>query len=500
MKKGFFSLILGNGFSKILGLLREILVAYWFGTSFIADAYRIALSVVLLPTQLIMGDAFQSAFIPYYKKSISNKSNKLLFGLVFFCLLIISIFLLLVLWLLGDRFVKFISPGFSEKAIEFTIHLVKVMACSLPFYVISYLIVYVLNASGKFGFSSVSSIIQNLFLIIFSALAYWLSQPILMGWGFVGPFVFLSILLIYYTWKNKIISKESFHIDIFSNFSLLFGFSKDMIPLLIYMLLFQFKIFIERIVSSKLGEGAVASIDYARFLYETPLYLLAIPLATVSLTYFSNRSWDEKSRKKIEDIIMIALMMFIPMSSILFAKSELFVKLLYARGEFSGKSVEVTADALSGFSIGLWAAGLSMFLQKVYSAYLRNREILILSGISISVNIVLNLFVVKYLGVFGVAFSFSLSMLIQMLLLLSRMKLNIQKIITFTSVMITASLLYYFISSNTKSTNIIFDLVLNFIILVCYWSSFFMIYKPTRLYLNDSVRMLKKWLFTTSCT
>lgn len=484
MIRGLILLFLGNGVSKGLGFLREVLVAYWFGTSFITDAYRVAQTAILLPTQLLMGNAFQAAFVPSYKKNVAEQREAQFFGMVFYIICFLCVLLTLMFFFGGGLFVQILSPGFSGEAKSFTAELLGIMAFGILFYACSNLIVYVFNANGEFGLSSVASITQNVVFILFLALAYWFEEPALLGYGFVGAFALLCVIFLWAVKKRNAMTSAFLRPDL-KQINQLREFGKVMMPLFIYMLFMQANIVVERIVSSQQGEGVVAAVDYARILFETPAYLLGMPLGMVSLTYFSGKAWEE-AKERIEQTIVYVLMLFVPMSVFFTLKSEELIVALYARGEFGADSVAMTSTALMGFSVGLWAFGTFMFLQRVYNAYFRNKELLVIGGIGVLLNVLFNLFLVPKLGIIGITLAFSASSVLQVILLVYRLKLDVKQILLVAGELLLATVAFVFISSYLHFTNVWVDLIVAGLVLVVFWGLVYLVLPTTRPFLKTA--------------
>lgn len=491
MFKKFIQLFMGNGISKFLGLLREIIMAYFFGTTFVADAYRVAQTVILLPAQLIMGNTFQQAFIPAYKKSIKEGQEKTLFSFLFYVLFGISLFLLIIIFLYSSEIINKISPGFSTEAGVLTENMITVMAVGIPLYIFSFYFIYIFNVKNLYGYNSISAIYQNLFLIVSLILAGVFSKYELISYGFPLAYLVILIMLINNLKKNKELSFNSFIALKKSEKNSINLFFKSFYPLFIYMLIVQTNIFIERAFGSKLGEGAIAALDYARTIFETPLFLLAIPLSTISLTYFSERSWED-SREKVIYTINIIIMFFVPISAFVYAKSDLLVQLLFGRGEFTLKSEILTSSALAGFSIGLCAYAISQFLQRVYSAYFRNMEMLLICGFGIIINITLTIFFSKIYGISGIAMAQSIAMLFQAILLSMRLRIINQKILCILLVSIILSFIFVYLCKFINFVNGWINIFILFCFFIIYWCVVYYLIPITREYILGFGKNFKK--------
>lgn len=446
MFKHLLKIAIGNFFSKGLGFLREILIAWWYGTSYYADAYRIAQTAIFLPTSFIMGNAFESAFVPNMRENESKNKGNAFLKSVSIMMILISFLLVLMFMTTGETFLKTLAPGFSEKTLLIATDLVLIMALAIPLYIFSYILIYFLNSINKYGFGSMSSIIQNILLIASLFLSYILKNFLLIGFGFLLTYAICSILIIKSISKSNSLEfgallKEKI------DYSILGAFVKTIAPLLFFMLFYQTNIFVERFFTSKVGVGAVAAIDYAKTLFETPTFLIVIPLATISLTYLSGKKWSAETKTYIEVSLLRILMILLPIAIIFFFEGQGIVKILFMRGKFDEKSLELTTNALKGLSLGLWALGINIFMQRAYNALNKGKKFVYISIFSILINISLNFIIFNFtkLGVFGVSFSFSVSVIIQTILLTANLRLDFKKIvplmISITGAIISISLL-----------------------------------------------------------
>ncbi|MFX4315585.1 hypothetical protein F8O53_27415, partial [Enterobacter sp. 63] len=115
MKKAISQLLGGNMLSKVLGLIREVLMAKFFGTGDINGAYRIAQTGTLVPINFMTSDSLNSAFIPLYKKYLTeNEFRASTFKLCMFMFFaVISLLLFFVLFFLSDYWVGIMAPGIN---------------------------------------------------------------------------------------------------------------------------------------------------------------------------------------------------------------------------------------------------------------------------------------------------------------------------------------------------------------------------------------------------
>ena len=162
---GFFTLI-----SRILGYLRDLLIAIYLGSGPIADAFFVAYRIPNTFRRLFSEGSFNAAFVPSYSSEIilgKNRSEKFA-NKVFNLLLIGLLFIVLVIEICMPLFILIIAPGFADNSdkLELTITLTRITFPFLLFVSLSSFFSAILNSYNKFAVASAAPIILNIFLIL----------------------------------------------------------------------------------------------------------------------------------------------------------------------------------------------------------------------------------------------------------------------------------------------------------------------------------------------
>ena len=161
---GFYTII-----SRLLGYLRDVLIAIFLGTSFLADAFFVAFRIPNTFRRLFAEGTFNAAFIPSYtSESTKGKLKSNLFANEIFNLLfLVLLFLVLIAEIFMPVVVSLIAPGFTEnsKKIELAIDLTRITFPFLLFVSLSSFFAAILNSHNKFAAASAAPIILNLVLI-----------------------------------------------------------------------------------------------------------------------------------------------------------------------------------------------------------------------------------------------------------------------------------------------------------------------------------------------
>lgn len=484
MKKAISQLFGGNMLSKILGLLREILMAKFFGTGDINGAYRIAQTGTLVPINFMTSDSLNSAFIPLYKKYLTEDEFRAsTFKVCMFLFFsVISIFLFFILYFLSDYWVGIMAPGISGNAKGMSSELLKIMAICCPFYLCSALVNYLSMAHGDYKPISMRASIQNIGMLLGVVAAYYYNNFLLLAWGFTGSYIIFSCWAITRARKSSILNFPD-RFDIHETKLVMRSFWITLRPLLILPLMLQGNITLERALASFISIDVVSALDYARFITDTVVFILSVPIAFAGLSEWSSQK-PEIVREKIKKIYRWLAFLVINISFFIFYYARDIVILLFMRGAFNQHSVEVTTDIIQGMCIGLWAQVIGYIFIKALSAHLNNKQVLIVMIVALSSNAIVNLATYKLWGAFGLGLGNSIYSL--MMFMLSAWYLKITDVLfptilkVFTGLGIYTVLSIFLGTYVAESTNAIIRLLVNgsiFLIFTLIWAMLFPLYR-----------------------
>ena len=444
MFRAFLVLSSGSVIGKIIGFLREILMAALFGTGTYVAAYRVAQTATLMPIEFFLTNSLEAGFVPLYvryAKEDPKKARAFLTVTVMLFLLLAGI-IFLFLYLGSSWWVKILAPGMDDTSKALTASMLHVMALAVPLYILGMLMAYLEMAHGRYLTVSLRSTIQSVGLISGSLLAIYFKNPLFLAWGFVFAYLFYLLWLLSSLYNLGLLHFKatlSRHLAI-ETFR---AFWKSVRPVLIVPLLIQGNIAIERIVASLIGSTTIAAVDYAKFVTETGVILIAAPLGMVGLSALSGLDPD-LVRQKVGQIANIVLIFTIPISLFIACNNVDIVHILYARGAFDQESVEVTSKILLGFSIGMWAQVLSYYFIRVLNSQLRNTEVLIYTSISILVDVGIKLLLYKNFG--PVVLGLGLSVNFIVLWLFTTYALNLYKELKDTFLSLAVGSLFYIVA------------------------------------------------------
>ncbi|MBW4861656.1 MAG: murein biosynthesis integral membrane protein MurJ [Paeniclostridium sp.] len=415
--KATLGLALVTILSKFLGFGRELALTYVHGASAYSDAYITAVSIPLVLFSSI-GTAIGTTFIPlFYEVSKSEGDRKSLD----FTNNIINIVLLIgmLISILGFKFaeplVKIFAMNFSGEKLEVTVIFTKIMISGVMFIGISQIMTSWLQLNDKFIIPGMIGFPYNI-IAIFSILLSSKGNINIMAIGtligtisqflFQLPFAIKSNFRYkaYINLKDKHIKKMLWLI----------------IPVFIGVGVNQLNNIVDRSLASTLGDGIITILNSANRLNNFVIGLFIATIAAVVYPTFSKLSNEGNKAKFIESItqsINIVIILIIPVSIGAIVLANPVVRIVFERGAFDSNATSMTAIALACYSIGMIGVGLREILNRVFFSLKDTRTPMINGALSMIINILLNIILIKFLGCAGLAFATSLASLICILLL-----------------------------------------------------------------------------------
>ena len=394
---GFYTII-----SRLLGYLRDILIAIFLGTSFLADVFFVAFRIPNTFRRLFAEGTFNSAFVPSYiskktkSKSQSNKFANEIFNLLFFGLFVF----VLVVEIFMPFFVGFIAPGFinDSKKIELATNLTRITFPFLMFVSLSSFFGAILNSHNKFAAAAATPVILNLILIgvlffgkfLNDNLVYYLSY----GVSIAG---FLQLVFLYKFVKKFYLININFKFKINKDVKLFF---KKLLPSIFASGVTQINILVGTIIAS-FQASAVSYLYYADRIYQINLAIAGIAIGVVILPQLSKYVHLKKKTKILviqNKALELSMFLSLPASVALSIGSEQIISALFGYGSFSEEAVYNSAKALYYFGLGLPAFALIKVFSTFFFANHDTKTPFYISLTSVALNIFLSLYFFKSFG------------------------------------------------------------------------------------------------------
>jgi putative peptidoglycan lipid II flippase len=394
---GFFTLI-----SRILGYVRDILIAIFLGTSFFADAFFVAFRLPNTFRRLFAEGTFNAAFIPSYASELAvNKERadhfaKNIFNLLFLILLI----LVLISEIFMPQLIFLIAPGFYKdpEKLKLAVDLSRITFPFLFFICIASFFGAILNSYNKFAAAAAAPIILNVILIGSLFFSQWLNISDVLTLSYAVSFAgFLQLLiLLFFVRKNF---KPILSIKIKLDKQIKFFFRK-LLPSIFSSGVTQINILVGTIIAS-FQAGAVSYLYYADRVYQINLAVAGIAVGTVMLPELSkhvkNNNSDEINNLQ-NRALELCLFLSIPAATALVLASEEIITSLFGYGSFNSDSVTNTALALTFFAFGVPAFSILKIFSNYFFARNDTKTSFYLSVISVILNILISVSFFNKLG------------------------------------------------------------------------------------------------------
>ena len=386
---GFFTLI-----SRILGYVRDILIAIFLGTSLFADAFFVAFRLPNTFRRLFAEGTFNAAFIPSYAGALTkNKIEADNFAKnVFNLLFIILLFFVLVAEIFMPQIIFLIAPGFYKdpEKLKLAIELSRITFPFLFFICLASFFGAILNSYNKFAAAAATPIILNVVLIGSLFFSQWLNMSDVKLLSYAVSFAgFLQLItLLFFVRKNF---KPILSIRLKIDQKIKFFFSK-LLPSIFSSGVTQINILVGTIIAS-FQAGAVSYLYYADRVYQINLAVAGIAVGTVMLPELSkhikNNNYEEINNLQNRSL-ELCLFLSIPAAVALILASEQIITSLFGYGSFNNESVTNTAIALTFFAFGVPAFSILKIFSNYFFARDDTKTPFYLSIISVILNILIS--------------------------------------------------------------------------------------------------------------
>ena len=411
--------------SRILGFVRDFVIARIFGAGIMTDAFFVAFKLPNLLRRLFAEGAFSQAFVPIlgeYKNKLGESEAKRLVDHVASLLSLILLVVTLIGILAAPAFVYISAPGFAKNADKFAIT-VELTRITFPYILFMSLVALsggILNTWSRFTVPAFTPVLLNLSFIGMALFATpCFDRPIMaMGWAvFLGGALQLAFQL-----------PSLKRIGMLPRFSLdwkdegVHRILKLMAPAVLGVSVAQVSLLINTMIASFLGTGSVSWLYYADRLMEFPSGMLGAALGTILLPslakyHASNRLADFS--KLLDWGLRLTLLLAAPAALALAIIALPLIATLFHHGAFTADDVFKTRDALVAYSVGLLGLILIKVLAPGFYARQNVRTPVKIALLSLFITQLLNLVLVYSLHFqhAGLALSISLAACLNALLL-----------------------------------------------------------------------------------
>ena len=423
--------------SRILGFVRDMMLACYFGSGMISDAFIAAFRLPNLLRRLLAEGSLVLAFIPVFTGYLENKGRDEAFSLAESSFKVLSL-ILVVVTVLGIVFSSYIlmvlAPGFikSPEKMVLASLLAKIVFPYVFFICLVALCMGVLNALGHFAAPALAPVMLNVVMIA----GMWLGGKVsqdgavrieILAWSVILGGLIQLLLQIPFLWKEgfRFRWKKPFvHPGVYR-------IGQLMIPSIIGAGVYQVNVVSGTIIASFLLEGSITWLYYADRVFQFPLGLFAISMGTAVLPSLSRQAAAgdmEGLKATFAQGLRFVFYITAPATVGLVVLSRPIVALLFQRGEFGAYDLEMTAQALVYFSIGLCPVSAVRVAAPVFYARQDTKTPVKVAVGSIVLNIVLSLALMGNLKHGGLALATSLASAVNLAVLVVMIRLHLGRV------------------------------------------------------------------------
>jgi putative peptidoglycan lipid II flippase len=391
---------------KALLVIREPIIAAYFGASAQTDAYNVAMAIVTMLLSVTISP-IGSVLVPVYVERFHRdreEGERFIRQVLTLYLLILSS-VLLVAYLVAPWLVRLYAPGFAPETSVLAVRLTRILA---SFAVVSGLAGYfnmVLTAHQEFLWVALGPIVTAMLVII----ALLAAAPQLgidaLAWGMVAGNAVQMLLLGLYTRRQAVRPGLNFHLG-----EAVQALGKLSVWMLVGRFIGQGNNLIDRNMLSYVSEGSIAALGFARSIYLLPFNIFTTGITRVIIANFS---WDvaQGDRDTLKHDLSLAIRMsaffMIPAAVGLIVLREPIVQVLYQRGAFDQADTEATIAAVIFLAIGLFPRAIVFIYARLFLASQRADWFSLLTLVGLLSHVTIDLIFVPMMEQAGAALGIS---------------------------------------------------------------------------------------------
>ena len=414
--------------SRVLGVVREQVLAAYFGAGNAMDAFNVAFRIPNLVRDLFAEGAMSAAFVPTFTRRLTHEGKNSAWRLgnnVITALLLITALLVVAGMVFAEPLVRLFAGDYAavRGKLELTVLLTRIMLPFLTLVALAAAFMGMLNALHRFFIPALSPAMFNVGTIICAVGLV----PLMPRWGLPGiAAVAIGTIVggfLQAATQWPALAREGFkyrpRLDLDDE-----GLRRVLVlmgPGTIGLAATQVNVFVNTVLATGAGTGAVSWLNYAFRLMYLPIGLFGVSIATAAVPAVSRQAAiDDRRgiRGTVADALSLMLMLNVPATIGLIALSTPVIRLIFERRAFTPEDTAATAAALQFYAIGLVGYSVVRIASPTFYALNESRTPVKVSIASVLVNAGLNIALVRVLGYRGLALGTSIAALVNAVTLL----------------------------------------------------------------------------------
>ncbi|NPV26868.1 MAG: murein biosynthesis integral membrane protein MurJ [Firmicutes bacterium] len=410
--------------SRILGYVRDVVIYTKFGQDSVTDAYNAAFSIPDFLYMLLVGGALSSAFIPVFSSYLATNQEEegwRVASIVFNVVMLLMLIGIIIGLIFTPALMYLLVPHLPPAALTLSIYLTRIMFFQAFFMGLGGIAMGLLNAFNHFTAPALGGVFYNLVIIGVGLLLTPQLGIAAFSLGVVlGAVVNFALQLppLLKLGLRYHFSFDLHHPGVQKMFIL-------MIPVLIGLSVTQVNLFVNQNLASALPEGMISALRTAQRLMQLPIGIFAIAVAVAvfpTLTAQAARQEIAEFRRTFSLGVRTVIFVTFPAAVGLIVLRVPIVQLLFEQGNFDRWDTLATAEALLYYSLGIFAYSAIQVLNRVFYALQDTRTPVTVGVLTIVLNTVLSVILVRYMAHGGLALAYSIAGVFNMVLLLALLR------------------------------------------------------------------------------
>lgn len=408
--------------SRVVGLLRDRTFTSLFGAGDTFDAFLAAFRIPDIIFNLVVIGALSAAFIPLFTEKLysgnGGKRQAYRFAISVFNIICCAVGLLSVLFIMfAPLIMPLIAPGFEGEKLELTIHLSRIMALQPILLAASFVFSGVLNSHKRFVVYALAPILYNLGIIAGAVFLVPIMGISGIGWGVVlgallhAGIQFPSVLAVGFRWQAVFISSKEDVLQLW----------RMMLPRVFGLAAQQANLLIVTIIGSTLLAGSIAAFHLANNAQYIPIGIFGIAFAQAAfptLSEFAAKKQHKEFRHTLTKSFRYIMFFVIPISALFYLLRAEIIRVLFGDGVFDWDDTGITFETFGFLVMSIFAQATIPLLTRAFYARQNTKIPVVVSCISIALNIMLAFPLANMMGVAGLALAFSIASIVQLAVLL----------------------------------------------------------------------------------
>ena len=415
-------------FAKLVAIIRQIVLTYFFGASTISDAYILSQTI---PNTLflLVSSAIGVNFMPIFNQIRSEKNDK---EAEFFTtrmvnsVLIIASVIVIVTMLFSRQIIFVFASGFDNETAYLAAKYLRLSIFSIYFIGMCGMFSSYLKIKGDFFSPSIIGIVLSVVEIVSCVLAFYFNDVILAIGITVASMaqflvVFVAAIRKGYRRHRKIgIWDEYIKRAVIMSLPVMIGLGVD-----------EINVIVDKTIASGFQMGSISALNYANTLVSIVHNVISVSINTVLFTEVSRLAAVDDRREialRIHESLHIALLLLTPSTVGLIVFAQPIIQLMYERGNFTHESTLLTAGAMVFYALYIIPNGVRLISQSFFYAYGKTRFCMYVAFIAVAANIILNLCFSRTMGINGLALATSVGVTVGAVILFAKLLLENKEI------------------------------------------------------------------------